>query len=154
MAIASWVVSTSKTFAIIGVTSLAVPYIQGEVCNFQSTVPLVIYQHDCPPATVDKSVERFLQFQILADKWKYDQGYTSSITAISMSDAYQKIIGMGPEAIPMIVDQLKREKDDPYQWFWALRAISGVDPVKPEDRGDFLKLAESWIAWSDTDFNG
>jgi len=39
--------------------------------------------------------------------------------------AYQRIIGMGDQAIPLLLRELQREVD---LWFWALEAITGEDP--------------------------
>ena len=32
-------------------------------------------------------------------------------------------------------------------WHRALRRITGVDPVAPEDRGNIDKAAEAWLRW-------
>lgn len=58
--------------------------------------------------------------------------------------AYQRIIGMGDKAIPLLMRELKRE---PNHWFWALRAITGANPVKPENRGRVKRMAQDWLDW-------
>ena len=50
----------------------------------------------------------------------------SSITEIAMHPAYQQIIGMGSIAIPFIMRELENR---PAHWFWALKSITGEDPV-------------------------
>ncbi len=35
----------------------------------------------------------------------------------------------------------------PDHWFWALRAITGDNPVKSEHRGRMKLMAEAWIQW-------
>jgi hypothetical protein len=62
--------------------------------------------------------------------------------------AYQNIIGMGEDAVPLIIGELKSEGDDPDQWFWALMAITGANPVSPEDQGDFVAMAKAWLGWA------
>ena len=64
-----------------------------------------------------------------------------------MCPAYQSIIGMGESVVPLILSQLYNEGDEPDQWFWALTAITGANPVKDEDRGDFVKMAQVWLEW-------
>jgi hypothetical protein len=32
-------------------------------------------------------------------------------------------------------------------WFWALKAITDVDPVAEENRGDVVAMAKAWIDW-------
>jgi hypothetical protein len=90
-----------------------------------------------------------LRFQALAKEWQAQHGAMSSITEISMLPSYQRIIGIGEDAIPLILQQLKAEGDEPDQWFWALRAIAEENPVAPEDQGDFLKMAKAWIRWGE-----
>ena len=89
------------------------------------------------------------RFQHLADEWRRERGAMSSITEMAMLPSYQKIIGMGDAAIPLILTELKSEGDDPDQWFWALGAITGANPVSPEDQGDFVKMAQAWLKWSE-----
>jgi len=89
------------------------------------------------------------RFQALVKQWQSEKGASSSITEMSMLPAYQKIIGMGEDAIPLILAQLKSEGDEPDQWFWALRSITDANPVKPEDRGDFQAMARAWLIWGD-----
>jgi hypothetical protein len=63
---------------------------------------------------------------------------------MAMHPAYQQIIGMGEDVIPLILWELEKT---PNHWFWALRAISDEDPVKPEERGNIHKMAQSWLKW-------
>jgi hypothetical protein len=58
--------------------------------------------------------------------------------------SYQKIIGMGLEAVPLILEELGRE---PSQWFWALEAITDENPVPPEAAGKVRLMAKAWIQW-------
>lgn len=83
------------------------------------------------------------------EQWQIERGATSSITEMAACPAYQSIIGMGPTAIPLIIAQLRAEGDEPDQWFWALKAITpGDDPVQDEDRGNYSRMAQSWIQWA------
>ena len=86
-------------------------------------------------------------FSQLAEKWHEERGASSSITHLVLSPAYQKIIGMGERAVPLILDQLAREGDDPDHWGWALHAITGDDPVPAEAAGDTTEIARAWLAW-------
>ena len=95
-------------------------------------------------------VEDSLKFERLVRQWRLERGAMSSITEAALSPAYQSIIGMGQVAAPFIFAQLKSEGDEPDQWFWALKAILGSesDPVRDEEREDFVRMAESWLAWA------
>ena len=99
----------------------------------------------------DARAGQWFKFQNLARRWQAERGARSSITAMSMLPAYQSIIGMGEEAVPLIIAQLRLEGDDPDHWFWALRAITEANPISPEDRGDSVKMAQSWIKWAENE---
>jgi hypothetical protein len=84
------------------------------------------------------------EFQDLARHWREERGPTSSTTDMAMCPSYQRIIGLGPAVITLILRELER---DPDHWFWALKAITGVDPVAPERRGRLRDMAQDWITW-------
>jgi hypothetical protein len=86
-------------------------------------------------------------FEMLRDQWYAETEYTSSFTRLVMSSAYQRIIGMGPEAVPLILRQIEREGDDPGHWGWALSAITREDPVPNNAAGDTVKIADAWLSW-------
>jgi hypothetical protein len=86
-------------------------------------------------------------FQALVDSWHIERGATSSITEMSMCRSYQRIVGMGPSAVPLILARLAEEGDEPDHWFWALRAITGADPVPENARGDVVQMAQAWLHW-------
>ncbi|MEC4818386.1 MAG: hypothetical protein SAK29_34710 [Scytonema sp. PMC 1069.18] len=83
-------------------------------------------------------------FLELAEQWRRETGMLSVVTKISMHPAYQRIIGMGQPVVPLIMRELEREPD---HWFWALSAITGANPVKPEQRGRLNQMAQAWIEW-------
>lgn len=86
------------------------------------------------------------RFRELADEWERDTCFLSSTTKMVMHPAYQRIIGMGPAAIPLI---LRKLKENPDHWFWALQAITGHDPIESSDWGDLRKMTDAWLGWAD-----
>jgi hypothetical protein len=84
------------------------------------------------------------KFRNLAARWKNERDLTASIAEIVIHPAYQQIIGMGQEAIPMLLRELEREPD---HWFWALRAITGQDPVPQGNRGKIKEMTLAWLQW-------
>jgi hypothetical protein len=42
---------------------------------------------------------------------------------------------------------LRKLEQDPYLWFLPLRAITGADPVPPEQRGNVDRMTEAWLRW-------
>ena len=100
---------------------------------------------------VDPRAANWIKFQSLRKQWRSERGATSSITAMSTLPAYMKIIGMGDNAIPLILAQLRSEGNEPDQWFWALKVITEADPVRPEDQGNFRAMAHAWLAWGESE---
>jgi hypothetical protein len=86
-------------------------------------------------------------FQALVQRWHKERGASSSITQIAMCRSYQRIIGMGDKAIPLILRDLAQNADQPDHWFWALQMLTGIDPVADEDRGDMRAMAATWLEW-------
>lgn len=86
------------------------------------------------------------KFYALAATWRNETEPLSSITEMAMNSAYQQIIGMGPAVIPFILRELEIRPD---HWFWALRALTGIDPVQPSERGQVKKMAEAWLRWGE-----
>ena len=89
---------------------------------------------------------RSQRFRELVRQWKKATAFVSSTTEIVIHPAYQQIIGMGSEALPLIFFELRRQ---PSQWFWALKAITGEDPVALADRGKVRRMAQSWLEWAE-----
>jgi hypothetical protein len=83
-------------------------------------------------------------FLSLARRWKEERGPSSSTTELAMCPSYQRIVGLGPAAVPFLLRELEREPD---HWFWALKAITGADPVPPPSRGKVREMARLWIEW-------
>lgn len=84
------------------------------------------------------------RFRRLADEWKEQARFLSNTAQMAMLRPYQRIIGMGWDAVPFLLEELQRE---PRQWFWALEAITEADPVPPEAAGKVRPMAQAWIEW-------
>lgn len=93
-------------------------------------------------------VRRYVQvetrFRQLADTWRRQTAHLSSIEAKSANPAYQEIIAMGRDAIPLILRELARKPD---HWFYALHAITGDNPVPPESAGRLREMASAWLQY-------
>jgi hypothetical protein len=84
------------------------------------------------------------KFNRLASDWKSQRGPHSSSAKLAMHPAYQKITGMGPEVVPLILRELKKNLGS---WFWALTSITEVDPVAEADQGNGEAMAKAWLKW-------
>lgn len=86
------------------------------------------------------------KFRELADWWRRDFMVTSSATRMAQHPAYLRIIGMGPRAVPFLLEELRERPD---HWFVALHAITGATPVPVSSRGRLRQMADAWIAWGE-----
>ena len=86
-------------------------------------------------------------FAELAATWKAETRFTSSIDDIVLHPAHLAILGLGKQAIPWILRELKRE---PGHWFFALNILTGENPVPPSLRGDMAGMTRAWINWAAT----
>ncbi len=92
------------------------------------------------PLSGSASVEKL--FEELASQWRNETSHLSLAIKQVMHPAYQRIIGLGPVAIPLIWRELQREPD---HWFWALEAITGE---KPAALGSSVaQAAQAWLQW-------
>jgi hypothetical protein len=86
------------------------------------------------------------RFQRLAAEWKSKSRHLSNTAQMAMLDPYQRIIGMGWSAVPLILEELRRAPD---QWFWALEKITDANPVPAEAAGRVRQMAQAWIKWGE-----
>jgi hypothetical protein len=85
-----------------------------------------------------------LTFETLASQWKEQVGGSSFVAEKTNHPAYQKIIEMGQVVVPFLLRELEQK---PTHWFEALKAITGANPVQPEQRGRTKQMAQAWIKW-------
>jgi hypothetical protein len=90
------------------------------------------------------ATEREQRFHDLVKLWKQERGPYSSSAQLAQHPAYQQIIDLGPEVIPLLLRELERQPD---HWFRALHALTGADPVPVENRGKVREMAAAWVQW-------
>jgi hypothetical protein len=81
-------------------------------------------------------------FREHAERWKRDTRHWSSMTKMIMHPSYRRIMGMGPDVLPLILRELRQSPD---HWLIALNAISGEDPAPPNST--FNQAVDAWLAW-------
>jgi hypothetical protein len=84
------------------------------------------------------------RFRRLCKEWKDQSQFLSNTAQMALLKPYQRIIGMGLDAVPLILEELQREPD---QWFWALEAITEENPVTKESAGIVRRMAQTWSEW-------
>lgn len=83
-------------------------------------------------------------FQQLATAWRQRTQFSSSITEIVLDPSYQKIIGMGVAAVPLILKELQNGPD---HWYWALGSITQENPAQDAPEGDIAAICQAWLDW-------
>jgi hypothetical protein len=82
------------------------------------------------------------EFKQLAQTWYRETRKISVADKIVTHPAYQKIIGMGKDALPFIFRELNRTRG---HWLWALHMICREDHAKPGQ--NFRDAVNSWLEW-------
>jgi hypothetical protein len=94
------------------------------------------------PARLPCDVER--EFRELAEKWREETGFSSSVTKKMNHPAYRAIVEMGQPVVPYLLRELR---DRPALWFEALKTITGQSPVPVEANSDPRQAREEWLKW-------
>ena len=91
------------------------------------------------------------RFRNLATWWEAETGGQSSISRKANHPAYQQIIELGPDVIPLMIEDMREQ---PNHWFVALRALTGVNPVPLESAGRMQAMRKAWVDWYDETLGG
>jgi hypothetical protein len=83
-------------------------------------------------------------------QWKDETGHWSSVTKAIAHPCYLRIIGLSKASSGREIERLllRELESDPDHWFAALTAVTGQDPVTPEQ--DFDKSVNAWLEWGRT----
>ena len=82
------------------------------------------------------------EFSDCVTLWRNETKGHSALGKKFLHPAYQRILGMGEKALPLIFAELNQRPD---HWFWALRFITGTDVAV--DSSDFAEAREKWLEW-------
>lgn len=82
------------------------------------------------------------EFAGLVQRWRLETRHWSSMKRSVFHPAYQRIIGMGPAVLPLLLKELR---DRPDHWFWALTSIAGEDPAAGTNTLD--EAVAAWMEW-------
>ncbi len=95
---------------------------------------------------VPKGQALFERFQELKERWLRETAFISSPRDLFLHLAYQQIIGLGSQALPLLLAELR---DEPRLWFWALRSITGANPIPEGFEGGIEERAKLWLDWGE-----
>lgn len=83
-------------------------------------------------------------FEQLVRQWKQETAFVSSSSARLLNSSYLRIIGLGPPAIPLILEEMR---NGGLHWGAALSAITGENPAEGVDT---LRAAtKAWLEWAE-----
>ena len=125
------------------------PRATDSVGHYRDGVSLAVDQRahrDYEPEVVRFQAAFAAKFKRLADDWRTSVMASSSIHEIVSDPSYLKIIALGEKVLPYLVDELERAPD---HWFVALEVLTGVNPVRPADRGNMQEMRRAWLEWAD-----
>ena len=89
------------------------------------------------------------EFLKLKKAWKEEIIFESNLNNIFSNSNYINIIKIGKTALPWIIKDLK--KGGGY-WFVALNKITGINPIKEENRGVYEQMRKDWLEWADKNY--
>jgi hypothetical protein len=95
-------------------------------------------------ASASSTIALDKEFNELASRWYLETRKISSAEQIVLNPAYQKIIGMGKEALPFIFKELKKTRG---HWIWALAMIVREDKAKSGMK--FREAVDAWLEWGE-----
>lgn len=96
------------------------------------------------PSEVTRPETLEQRFRRLEAQWVAETGHLSSHTTVVGHPAFREIVNMGEAVIPLMHRDLKQR---PGLWVWALRDITGENPVSPTDAGRITSMSEAWLRW-------
>ena len=86
------------------------------------------------------------RFDFFYSIWQSETMFSSSISEITNNNAYRSIINLGEDIIPFIIQDLKINDN---HWFYALEALTGMNPIKNEHKGIVPLMKADWLEWAD-----
>lgn len=83
-------------------------------------------------------------FNHLKYLWLEESKFSSNVYFLTKHPAYLNILKLGKDVIPLILEDLSEFQN---HWFYALRELTGENPIKPEHNGNIKEMAKDWIEW-------
>ena len=80
------------------------------------------------------------EFNLYRKRWIRETMFQSG--GSENDENYLKIISLGKDVIPLILDDWKETN---LHWFHALTELTGAQPIKDENRGIIFEMKRDWI---------
>ena len=102
------------------------------------------YRNGQPPPADPAPEPVASKFARLKAEWEGRTKYLSNPDKITSDPAYQEIIGMGWDAVPLLLADVRRGR---YLWHVALKRITGENPVPADVHGNYRRIGAAWLEW-------
>jgi hypothetical protein len=89
-------------------------------------------------------------FNYYYEEWNKEIKYQSSTDVITSNPFFKRIIALGSEVVPYIIEVLR---DTPSFLIVALYRITGANPVKPDHCGRIKEMTRDWVEWWDRKYS-
>lgn len=87
------------------------------------------------------------EFNRLAAQWQLEtRRFRGDMPRVVASPSYRQVVAGGAAVVPFLIEQLRQGQ---YNWFAALKEITGKNPVRRANMKSRRKAAKDWIAWFD-----
>jgi hypothetical protein len=84
------------------------------------------------------------RFRTLLEQWTEETRLESNYSRLMLHPAYRKILGLGPQVVPLILHNLSNGSGP---LLAALEDITGENPIPPEHENDARLMAQDWLEW-------
>ena len=141
---ALWSQATAPFQSIVPVVGVS----WGEVKSLDRDVKIRVFEdvggarHPFRAGTARSDGEVRERFVELHEEWSSRTMFSSALDDLIYDEAFQRILAMGPQVIPLALDQLHSE---PIPWFYALKMLADEDPA--EGISDPDEAIERWLSW-------
>lgn len=98
-----------------------------------------------PSVSIDAAT--VARFEALVHSWRSETMFSSSLLDICTNRHYQRIIGLGPAVVPLIVEQIRAGT---HHWGWALSALTQSDLVVECETIE--EVGEAWLREDGNEF--
>lgn len=86
------------------------------------------------------------RFVNLANRWRSETVFVSSMKQVTDHPACREIVAMGWAVVSLLLERLSVAPS--YHWIIALREITGDGPtIAPDEAGRLRVIAAKWIAY-------
>jgi hypothetical protein len=72
--------------------------------------------------------------------------YSSKPLSFDHTEAYQAILLIGKDALPILFQELERSFD--FWLLYILRDITGIDVINDQNRGNIDLMTQAWLDWA------